>query len=53
MADGTVVEAICDAGDPRLKEWLANDPRINDSTLDLTFASATAQGLTPLSALRG
>ena len=53
MADGTVVEAICDAGDPRLKEWLANDPRINDSTLDLTFASASAQGLTPLSALRG
>ena len=43
--DGTVVKAITDANDPRLKDWLANDPRINESTIELTFASPTAAGL--------
>lgn len=52
MADGTVVKAITDASDERLKDWLANDPRINDATFELTFASKTATGLTPLSVVR-
>ncbi len=43
--DGNIIEAITDAQDERLKEWLSNDPRINDATIDLTFASKTAQGL--------
>ena len=52
MADGTVVKAITDASDPRLKDWLANDPRINDATIGLTFASPDAQGLNPTSVVR-
>ena len=51
-ADGSVVRAITDANDERLKEWLANDPRINDATIELTFASATAGGLNTLSVIK-
>lgn len=39
--------AITNANDPRLKEWLSNDPRLNDSKVELTYASATAKGCQP------
>ncbi len=35
---GEIVECISDANDERLKQWLANDPRVNDATIDLSFA---------------
>ncbi len=40
-------EAITNANDDRLKEWRANDPRLEDSTIDLTFANMSATGLQP------
>lgn len=43
--DGTPV--ITNADDPRLKEWLANDPRLADATVDLSFANLAATGLQP------
>jgi anaerobic selenocysteine-containing dehydrogenase len=43
--DGKVVEAITNAKDKRLKSWLANDPRINDVTIELAFADKGASGL--------
>ena len=39
--------AITNANDSRLKEWLSNDPRLNDSKVELTYASATAKGCQP------
>ncbi|WP_276684574.1 molybdopterin dinucleotide binding domain-containing protein, partial [Slackia piriformis] len=41
--DGNPV--ITNANDPRLKEWLANDPRLEDSAIELTFANSSAKGL--------
>ena len=45
-------EAITNANDPRLKEWLANDPRLDDSKVELTYASADAKGLQTLSLIK-
>ena len=39
--------AITNANDDRLKEWLSNDPRIADTTVDLSFADLSATGLQP------
>lgn len=36
---------ITNANDPRLKEWLSNDPRLEDSKVELTFANMSAAGL--------
>ena len=38
---------ITNANDPRLKEWLSNDPRLEDSKVELTFANMAATGLNP------
>ena len=38
---------ITNANDPRLKEWLANDPRLEDSKVELTFANMAAVGCQP------
>jgi anaerobic selenocysteine-containing dehydrogenase len=38
-------EAITNANDSRLKEWMANDPRLDDATIELTFHNPDAQGL--------
>ena len=38
--------------DPRLKEWLANDPRLDDSKVELTYASADAKGLQTISLIK-
>ena len=46
-ADGNVVEAISNANDERLKEWLSNDPRLEDSAVELTYANMDATGLQP------
>ena len=43
--DGTQI--ICDASDPRLKEWLSNDPRLADAKVELTFANMDAKGCQP------
>ncbi|MGN0038836.1 MAG: molybdopterin dinucleotide binding domain-containing protein [Coriobacteriales bacterium] len=43
LYDGT--EAISNADDERLKQWLSNDPRLADSAIELTYASSTAMGL--------
>ena len=40
------------ANDPRLKEWLANDPRLADSKIELTYANPEAQGLQTISLVR-
>jgi len=45
-------EAITNANDPRLKEWMANDPRLADSKVELTYASADAKGLQTLSLIK-
>ncbi len=45
-------EAITNANDPRLKEWLANDPRLEDSKVELTYASADAKGLQTISLVK-
>ena len=45
-------EAITNANDPRLKEWLANDPRLDDSKVELTYASADAKGLQTISLIK-
>ena len=45
-------EAITNANDPRLKEWLANDPRLDDSKVELTYASADAKGLQAISLIK-
>ena len=37
--------AISNANDERLKAWLSNDPRLDDTTIDLTFRDAKARGL--------
>ncbi|WP_449314578.1 hypothetical protein, partial [Rubneribacter sp.] len=39
--------AITNANDPRLKEWLSNDPRLADSNVEMTFANLSATGLQP------
>lgn len=39
--------AITNANDPRLKEWLSNDPRLADAKTDLTFADMNAKGCQP------
>ena len=36
---------ITNAEDPRLKEWLSNDPRLDDAKVELTFANRSAAGL--------
>ena len=36
---------ITNAEDPRLKEWLSNDPRLADSAIELTYANMSATGL--------
>ncbi|RKI97240.1 twin-arginine translocation signal domain-containing protein [bacterium D16-34] len=38
-------EVITNANDPRLKEWMSNDPRLEDSKVELTFANLNAKGL--------
>ncbi len=38
-------EAITNADDPRLKEWMANDPRLDDTKIELTFHDRNAKGL--------
>ena len=37
--------AITDANDERLKEWMSNDPRLDDSTVEITFHDPKARGL--------
>ena len=39
--------AITNANDPRLKEWLSNDPRLADAKVELTFANMDAKGCNP------
>ena len=39
--------AITNANDPRLKEWLSNDPRLADAKVELTFANMDAKGCQP------
>lgn len=39
------VEVIWDASDPRLKEWMSNDPRLTDTQVNLTYANLEAKGL--------
>ena len=39
--------AITNANDPRLKEWLSNDPRLADAKVELTFATMDAKGCNP------
>lgn len=41
--DGNPV--ITNANDERLKEWLSNDHRLDDSKVELTFANSSAKGL--------
>lgn len=38
---------LTNANDPRLKEWLSNDPRLEDSKVELTFANMAAVGCQP------
>lgn len=45
-------EAITNARDPRLKEWMSNDPRLHDAKVELTFYNPDAKGLTPTSVPR-
>lgn len=45
-------EAITNANDPRLKEWLANDPRLDDSKVELTYAKSDATGLQTISLIK-
>ena len=45
-------EAITNANDPRLKEWLANDPRLDDSKVELTYAKSDAKGLQTISLIK-
>ena len=40
-------EAITNADDPRLKEWLAHDPRLEDSAVEISYADMEATGLQP------
>ena len=42
--DPNGVPAISNANDPRLKEWLSHDPRLDDATMELSFASKNAKG---------
>ena len=39
--------AITNANDPRLREWLSNDPRLADAKVELTFANMDAKGCQP------
>ena len=39
--------AITNANDPRLREWLSNDPRLADAKVELTFANMDAKGCNP------
>ncbi len=38
-------EVITNANDSRLREWLANDPRLEDASVELTFINTAASGL--------
>ena len=43
-ADGNIISAIANANDERLKEWLGNDPRLEDSNVELTFSHTDKNG---------
>ena len=46
--DPSGTPVISNANDPRLREWMANDPRLDDATVELTFHNPSAKGLNPL-----